>query len=128
MKLASSLKPSIALTAVLFMMALSEGKAAETGGILFSNPLVRDSAATPKLQSLRFVTVDGFAPFSSFDANGTLRGVHVDLARGICAELKITTGCTLQAVAFENVENLLISGQADVALAGLVPTDRKSVV
>ena len=120
--LAPSLKNSIALAASLLMAVTSEVKAAETRGMLFLNPLVRESGATPQLQSLRFVTVDGFAPFSTFDANGTLRGVHVDLARGICAELKITSGCTLQAVAFEDVENLLISGQADVALAGLVPT------
>ena len=127
--LAPSLKTSIALAASLLMVVTSEVKAAETRGILFTNPLVRDSVAAPKLQSLRFVTVDGFAPFSTFDANGTLRGVHVDLARAICAELKITTGCTLQAVAFEDVENLLISGQADVALAGLVPStqNRKSL-
>jgi polar amino acid transport system substrate-binding protein len=116
------LKYSIALAASFLIGSTSTGMAAETNQVLFSNPLVRDSTALPKLQSLRFVTVDGFAPFSAFDANGTLRGVHVDLARAICSELKINTGCTLQAVAFEDVENLLISGQADVALAGIVPT------
>jgi polar amino acid transport system substrate-binding protein len=121
------LKYSIALAASFLIGSTSMGMAAETRQVLFSNPLVRDSTALSKLQSLRFVTVDGFAPFSAFDANGTLRGVHVDLARAICSELKINTGCTLQAVAFEDVENLLISGQADVALAGLVPTAQNRI-
>ena len=113
---------AFAFSIILNAGTLTAAKAADTAQILFSNPLVRDSTALPKLQSLRFVTVDGFAPFSAFDESGTLRGVHVDLARFICAELKITTGCTLQAVAYDEVANLLISGQADVALAGLVPT------
>jgi polar amino acid transport system substrate-binding protein len=114
-------KYALSLALSIFSATLPGGFAAAREQILFSNPLVRDATAVPQLQSLRFVTVDGFAPFSAFDANGTLRGVHVDLARDICAELKISTGCTLQAVAFEDVENLLISGQADIALAGLVP-------
>lgn len=94
----------------------------ETGTLLFSNPLVRDSTALPKLQKLRFVTVDGFAPFSAFDETGVLRGVHVDLARAICEQIKLSSECTLQAADFDDVEYLLISGQADVALAGIVPT------
>ena len=120
--LAPSLKTTISLAALWAMALTAPVQAAEPSQTLFLNPLVRDSVNAPKLAGLRFVTVDGFAPFSTFNADGTLRGVHVDLARGICAELKITSGCTLQAVAFEDVENLLISGQADVALAGLVPT------
>ena len=124
-----SLWNTIGLAAIVFSTTPTTGIAAETAQILFSNPLVRDSAAIPKFQSLRFVTVDGFAPFSGFDGTGTLRGVHVDLARSICAELKIVTDCTLQAAAYDEIENLLISGQADVALAGLVPTalSRKSL-
>ena len=116
------LKHSINLAAAILSMTLTAGITAESGQILFSNPVVRDSSTLPKFQALRFITVDGFAPFSTFDGTGTLRGVHVDLARAICAELKVTTGCTLQAVAFDQIENLLISGQADIALAGLVPT------
>jgi polar amino acid transport system substrate-binding protein len=107
--------------AAAFLMC-SPVLAQQTKQTLFMNPSVRENAAPPKLQGLRWVTVENFAPFSSFDAAGTLRGVHVDLARAICAQLNITTGCTLQAVAFEDVENLLISGQADAALAGIVPS------
>jgi polar amino acid transport system substrate-binding protein len=97
------------------------GVAAEPNPYSFSNLLVRENTSTPKLQALRFVTVGDFTPFSFFEANGTLRGIHVDLARALCAELNITAGCTLRAVAFEDIQNLLVSGQADIALAGLVP-------
>jgi polar amino acid transport system substrate-binding protein len=118
-----------ALAASVFLGLVQPSAAAEAPQVLFFNPLVRDNAAPPKLQSLRFITVDNFAPFSAFDTTGTLRGIHVDLARAICAELQLTTSCTLQAVTFEDVENLLISGQAEVALAGLVPSEqsRKSL-
>ena len=113
------------LTAIATLLALVFAKdsiAAESGPILFSNPLKREAGAIPQLQTLRFITVDGFAPFSAFDNQGILRGVHVELAKAICGELKKTTTCTLQAIAFEDIESQLISGQADVALAGLVPT------
>lgn len=93
----------------------------EAGSPFFFNPLVRDNQTIPKIQSLRFVTVDSFAPFSSFDSDGALHGIHVDMARAICAELNIVNSCTLQAVAFADATNLLASEQADVALSGLVP-------
>lgn len=115
------LNRTFALASICLFAFSAPSVSEETSKILFSNPLVRENAGPLKLQSLRFVTVDDFAPFSAFDANGTLRGVHVDLARAICAELQITTGCTLQAAQFDDVESLLISSQADVALAGLVP-------
>lgn len=111
-----------ACTAFLISLMAESGVAAEPNSYSFSNLLVRENTAVPKLQALRFVTVEEFAPFSWFETNGTLRGIHVDLARALCAGLNITAGCTLRAVAFEDVENLLVSGQADIALAGLVPT------
>jgi polar amino acid transport system substrate-binding protein len=111
-----------ACTAFFISIMAGSGVAAEPNSYSFSNLLVRETATLPKLQSLRFVTVEGFAPFSSFQTGGTLRGIHVDLARALCAELNITAGCTLRAVAFEDIENLLVSGQADIALAGLVPS------
>ncbi|MGL4405354.1 MAG: transporter substrate-binding domain-containing protein [Notoacmeibacter sp.] len=106
----------------IFLTTLPAGALANSDRVLFFNPLVRENATASKLQGLRFVSVDGFAPFSAFDGNGKLRGIHVDLARAICAELKVETNCTLQAVAYDEVTNLLISGQAEVALAGLVPS------
>lgn len=88
---------------------------------IFFNPFVRESSVGDTIKSLRIVTVDDFAPFSSFTNDGKLGGVHVDLAKAICAELKVSDSCTLQVVAFEDVTNLLLSEQADIALAGLVP-------
>jgi polar amino acid transport system substrate-binding protein len=95
--------------------------------VFFLNPSKRDAAAaTEPPASLRFITVDGFAPFSAFDAAGQVRGIHVDLARMICLELEIAQACTIQVVAFKDVADILTSGQADAALAGVVPDAENS--
>jgi polar amino acid transport system substrate-binding protein len=107
------------LSIVFLFVSVGYGCAQE---VYLFNPLIRDVSTPAKPQSLRFVTVDGFQPFSAFDKSGTLRGVHVDLARAICAEVKLNAQCTLQVVDFNEAESLLKSGQADVALAGIVPT------
>ena len=116
------LSRSIARVILCLLVSTASSIGAETGPILFSNPLIRDSTVVAKLDTIRFVTVDGFAPFSSFDESGTLRGVHVDLARNICTAMGISAGCTIQVVAFEDIENLLTTGKADIALAGIVPS------
>jgi polar amino acid transport system substrate-binding protein len=93
--------------------------------IVFINPGERDTSqvGVMGLTSLRFVTVDGFAPFSFFDGEGRMTGVHVDLARAICKSIEVNAGCTIQPMAFGDIENALASGQADAALAGITPTE-----
>jgi polar amino acid transport system substrate-binding protein len=96
---------------------------AETDRTIFINPALRDSGErAAKPESFRFLTVDGFAPFSAFDESGTLRGIHVDLARLLCIEMGIEDDCTIRAIPFDEVEATLTAGQADAALAGIVPT------
>lgn len=98
--------------------------AAEAGGpVMFLNPSVRESGekfSAP--QSMRFVTTGDFAPFSAFDATGKPRGIHVDLARELCAEMGVRGACTLQVLPFDEIGAMVASGQADAALAGITPT------
>ncbi|MCU0831221.1 MAG: transporter substrate-binding domain-containing protein [Rhizobiaceae bacterium] len=98
--------------------------AAENGSVLFSNPAAREAGEALRAppQQLRILTVDQFQPFSFFDEQGRLTGVHVDLARALCTKLQVTGDCTIQSVPFDEIESRLISGQADAALAGIVPT------
>lgn len=114
----------LAVPACLAVMPPAPPAAADDGAapVLFLNPAKRDAGAVDSAPtSLRFLTVDGFSPFSAFDAAGQVRGVHVDLARALCLELGAGQSCTLQVVAFKDVPGILTSGQADAALAGLVP-------
>ena len=70
------------------------------------------------VQRLKFLTVTDFPPFSFIDDQKQLRGFHVDLARAICAELNLSNVCQIQAIPFEQIEQVLKSGGAEAALAG----------
>jgi polar amino acid transport system substrate-binding protein len=124
MRLARFPIKGLACVSAMLVACMPMAAAAADGDspVLFLNPAKRDArpAGAPPA-SIRFITVDGFAPFSSFDATGQVRGIHVDLARAICFELEIVQSCTIQVVAFKDVEDIIESGQADAALAGLVP-------
>ena len=74
------------------------------------------------LARLRFVTTVDFPPFNFLDQTGRLSGLQVDLARLICAELKITEKCQIQALPFDEIEAALDSGQVDAAIAGHAAT------
>ncbi|NJR13952.1 MAG: transporter substrate-binding domain-containing protein, partial [Phyllobacteriaceae bacterium] len=83
---------------------------------LFFNPGLRESGnVPPPPETLRFVTVDDFAPLSAFDSDGTLTGIHVDLARALCARLAVAGDCTIQVMPFAEIETALGNGQADAA-------------
>jgi len=70
------------------------------------------------VQRMKFLTVTNFPPFSFIDDKNQLRGFHVDLARAICAELNLSQVCQIQAIPFEEIEQALKAGGAEVALAG----------
>ena len=67
---------------------------------------------------LRLLTADGFPPFNYRDKLGAPIGYHVELARAFCVQLNLA--CTMKVVPFEAIPELLSSGEADAALAGLV--------
>ena len=74
------------------------------------------------LTRLRFVTTVDFPPFNFMDQTGRLAGFQVDLARLICAELKVADKCQIQAMPFGEIEAALDSGQVDAAIAGHAAT------
>jgi polar amino acid transport system substrate-binding protein len=120
---AHGLKRWMRIAPLVLGLCAGHAHSAEPGPhVLFLNPAKRESGgAIEAPRALRFITVDGFAPFSAFDPQGQLRGIHVDLARALCVELETPQACTIQVVAFKDVEEILTSGQADAALAGIVP-------
>jgi polar amino acid transport system substrate-binding protein len=79
--------------------------------------IVPNLAAVP---TIRFLTTADFPPFNYRDKSGELVGFNVDLARALCADLKIA--CTIQAWPWEQAARALEDGQGDALIAGLAMT------
>lgn len=76
------------------------------------------------LERLRFLTTTDFPPFNFLDPNGRLSGLHVDLARAICAELDIAAKCQIQALPWDELERALLDGQGEAIIAGVSPSQQ----
>jgi polar amino acid transport system substrate-binding protein len=82
----------------------------------------RERLAMPDLsavQRVRFLTTVDFPPFNFADQAGRLSGFHVDLAREICAELKIEAKCQIQAMPFADLQPALLASTGDAVMAGV---------
>lgn len=75
------------------------------------------------LLRLRFLTSTDFPPFNFTDQTGRLSGFHIDLIRGICAELKIEAKCQIQAMPYADLETALAEGQGEAVIAGVAVTE-----
>ncbi len=78
----------------------------------------RTQAAAPRL--IRFITEDDYPPFNFLQADGSLSGFNVELARAICDELK--TACTIQARRWDRLSPSLANGESDAAIASILAT------
>ena len=84
----------------------------------FVDPSARDLAPNlAAVPSIRFLTTADFPPFNYRDKSGALVGFNVDLAHGICSELKLT--CTIQAWPWQQAGKALADNQGDALIAGL---------
>ncbi len=86
----------------------------------------RERLALPDISGfgrIRFLTTTDFPPFNFLDQTGKLAGFHVDLARAICDELKISDKCQIQALPWGDLQQALATGQGEAVLAGLAITD-----
>ncbi len=69
------------------------------------------------VRTIRFLTTDDFPPFHFTAADGTLTGFDIDLARAICADLKIA--CTIQARRFDQLVGEIKAGKDDALVAAV---------
>ena len=72
------------------------------------------------VRTIRFLTTDDFPPFHFTNADGALTGFDVDLARAICADLKIA--CTIQARRFDQLVGEIKAGKDDALIAAVANT------
>nr|WP_244505246.1 transporter substrate-binding domain-containing protein [Rhizobium sp. LCM 4573] len=113
----------LSVLAILPVSAL--GQEAGKLPVLFD---ARERLARPDLSTVmrvRILTTVDFPPFNFADQNGRLSGFHVDLAREICAELKIEAKCQIQALPFEELEKTLEEGGGEAVMAGIAITPER---
>jgi polar amino acid transport system substrate-binding protein len=85
----------------------------------------RERIARPDLSAvvrIRILTTVDFPPFNFADQTGRLSGFNVDLAREICAELKLEAKCQIQALPFEDLEKALEANGGEAVMAGIATT------
>lgn len=90
--------------------------------ILFDAKERLSGADLSSLPRVRFLLSVDFPPFNFTDQEGRLAGVHVDLVREICSELKIESKCQLQALPFDELEAALELGEGEVVVSGVAPS------
>ena len=109
------------LSAVLSWGSVAGAQPAEKGSLplLFDareRLVMPDLAVIPRV---RFLTTVDFPPFNFTDQTGRLSGFQVDLAREICAELKIEAKCQIQAMPFADLQPALLASTGDAVIAGI---------
>lgn len=88
----------------------------------------RERLARPDLSAVvrvRILTTVDFPPFNFADQGGRLSGFNVDLAREICAELKLEAKCQIQALPFEDLETALEGNGGEAVMAGIAVTPER---
>ncbi|RXF67535.1 transporter substrate-binding domain-containing protein [Hansschlegelia zhihuaiae] len=119
------LRIGLAFALVLPLLAAAGARAQSSGdGVAiprYSDPRARiEKPGLPQNRVFKWATGDDYPPFHYIDAEGQPAGFAVDLARAICAELKIA--CTLQAWRWDALLDTIDNRQADVILAMARPT------
>jgi len=103
---------------VLMLVAAGSGFVQAQALPNYVDPSGRDIAPDlSSVPSIRFLTTADFPPFNYRDKTGALVGFNVDLAKGICTELKIT--CTIQAWPWDQAGKALEDNQGDALIAGI---------
>lgn len=116
---------SFAVSAVLFALPANAQTPAIPG---FWDPQHREALPDlAALRGIRFTTEDDFPPFGFTMADGALAGFNVELARGICEELKVA--CTVQPRRWDTIIAAIEEGRSDAAAASIAITaeNRKRV-
>ncbi len=73
-----------------------------------------------RIQSIRFLTDVDYPPFDYAGPDGNPSGFNVDLARLICAEIKVA--CTIQARPFDTLLDALDDNRGDAVIASIAAT------
>ncbi len=87
--------------------------------VLFDTQERLPGADLSTIPRVRFLMSVDFPPFNFTDQDGRLVGFHVDLAREICAQLKIENKCQVQALPFDELEAAVEMGEGEAVMSGI---------
>jgi ABC-type amino acid transport/signal transduction systems, periplasmic component/domain len=80
--------------------------------------------ATAGAETLRVATEGAYPPFNYVAEDGSLAGFDVDIAKAICAEMKVV--CSYRAVAWDGIIDGLVAGDYDLVVASMAHTPERA--
>ncbi len=113
----------VGLVFVFAFWILSQSALAHAQGFVpsFFDPNLRlEKPDMTGLTTIRFLSDDDYPPFHFIGADGELTGLNIDLARALCAELKLT--CTIQPRRWDTLLQALEQKSGDAVIASISST------
>jgi len=83
------------------------------------------SGCTQKTDKITVLTSSGYEPYEMIDTDGNLTGFDIELMEALAAEAGLEI--EWKDVAFDGIIASLQSGQAEIAIAGISPTEERKV-
>lgn len=99
--------------------AFAQSTRPSVGGVLAAD---NNDQSLPRRVAIRFLTDSDYPPFNYLDADGTLTGFNVDIARSVCLEL--AAACDIQVRPWTDMLIALKKGEADAVIASHAVTPR----
>ncbi|WP_084785811.1 ABC transporter substrate-binding protein [Psychrobacter urativorans] len=112
--------PMLASVAVLTLAGCSNSQDSATP----SNTEATETSAATTGEVLRIGTEGAYAPFNYTNADGTLGGFDVDIAKALCADMKVT--CEITAQDWDGIIPGLKAGKYDAIVAAMSATPERA--
>lgn len=81
------------------------------------------AASSAHAETLRIATEGAYPPFNFVDASGEVKGFDVDIAKALCAEMKVE--CTIETYAWDGMIPGLNAGKFDAIVASMSITEKR---
>ena len=85
--------------------------------VLFAAVLAGLSFSATAADNIRFATEASYPPFEFMDANNTMQGFDIDLAKALCQEMQ--ANCTFTNQAFDSLIPSLKFRRFDAVISGM---------
>ncbi|WP_075215274.1 transporter substrate-binding domain-containing protein [Mongoliimonas terrestris] len=97
--------------------------AAFLGSLAIAGSLFAGTAVSARAETLKLGNEGVYPPFSMVDSAGNLTGVEPDLAREMCARMKVE--CEILVMDFKALVPSMLQGKFDVLISQLTPTPER---